>query len=85
MVYYFSSLKYCLGEPTVGTTWTKKEILTLCSLCTRNCVTGQMTNTCLHVEDVQHRAGRMGTSLRVSDRLGLLFSFLIRQFLLPVA
>lgn len=85
VVYCFSSLKYCFGEPAAGTTWYRKETLTLCSLCTRNCITGQMTATCVLVKDVQHRTGRMGTSLRVSDRLGILFSFLIRWFLMPVA
>lgn len=85
VVYCFSSLKHCFCTPTVETTWYRKEILTLCSLRTRNCITGQMTTTCECVKDVQHRAGRMGTSLRVSDRLGILLSFLIRWFLMPVA
>lgn len=81
----FISAKCCFSEPTMITTLCRKEILTLCSLWTRNCITSQMTATCVCGEDVQHRAGGMGTPLRVSDRLGIWFSFLIRRFLMPAA
>lgn len=62
VVYCFTSLKHCFGGPSVRTAWDKKEILTLSSLYTWNCITGQMATMCVRVKYVQHNAGSTGTT-----------------------
>lgn len=77
VLYCFSSLKHCFGEPSVRTAWYKKEILTLFSLHTWNCSTGQMATTCVRVKYVQHNAGSTGTTAEGFREIGdfVLFSY----------
>lgn len=77
VVYCFTSLKHCFGGPSVRTAWDKKEIQTLFSLFTWNCITGQMATTCVRVKYIQHNAGSAGTTAEGFCEAGdfVLFSY----------